>query len=857
MDRTAASARQLTESCISKFKEMLASQHPRRVEFLESRLADFNLWADGVGALAKVGASLDSRLRGRENDLGLVKTILIMLADSLDYYAGLPETDADSAGAIQNLDSAIKNLAQIGVAIRRTGKASRNRRVDQTFNPDEYQELRKHLECVVLLRPTEEGLFRETEEGHYVAHLDASKLSDLQKRLIEANLRRRHNFLRAQKHCGTLEGAQTQFMAPAVPSSTTNFPGVPQAATQGAADPPDPTPNPARKGEKLATPTISGSSLASTAEGTLQYAPAAKRYTPGAAKTQITFIASDVEFPQAPSIPSGQKISRCPCCCQSLPVETFREPKIWKQHVVEELCPYTCIADNCPTPQLLFCTRNEWESHVRKSHLPRWQCPLCEEQDEDYQTMESMRNHFQTDHKEELLDNSLSTLLSWSAVQKMGIITCPLCSSHGPEDSPELVDHVLRHAYEFALRALPWPPPVVHDLNVPPGSFNLPVDPENAGYLQQWINGAVHESAGAPGLQLCHYDREDHAAPAPTHPSEDSDYFRTNRYFEDLPEDKSSRQQIDQSIASSFSHITVDAGSPGAARLASASHDDTVKIWNPATGQCIATLNGHMNIVRSVAWSPDAAQLVSGSDDKSIKIWDPATGQCVATFSHNDCVSSVAWSPDAVRLASASYDKTIKVWDLATKQCIAVLNGHRDTILSVTWSPDAARLASASYDQTIKVWDLATKQCIAVLNGHRDTISSVAWSPNAARLASASHDNTIKIWDPATVKCMATLNGHEDRVLSVAWSPDTAQLASASRDKTVKIWHPATGQCVTTLNGHNNWVSSVAWSDAAQLASASRDDTVKIWDPATGQCVATLNGHTNWVLSVAWSRSKR
>lgn len=330
MEGSAASVLKLTESCISKFERLLVLQNPRRIELLESRLADFNLWADGVGALAKPGLSLDSRLQGRVNDLALVKNILIMLADSLDYYAGLPETDANFDGCIQNLDSAIKNLALIGVAIRRTGKASRNRKADRTFNPDEHQELRKHLECVVLLRPTNEALFRRIENGRYIAELDESKLSDLQKRLIEANLRRRHNFSIAQKRSRIQLGAQTQFLT-AVPSSADNLlQGEPPADIQKKVDHLDPTPNPTTKGKKCATPTISGFSLASTAEGSLKYALDAKRYIPGVAKTQITFIASDAEFPQAPSNHSGREISKCPCCCQSLPIETFSNPKIWK-----------------------------------------------------------------------------------------------------------------------------------------------------------------------------------------------------------------------------------------------------------------------------------------------------------------------------------------------------------------------------------------------------------------------------------------------------------------------------------------------------------------------------------------------
>lgn len=160
-----------------------------------------------------------------------------------------------------------------------------------------------------------------------------------------------------------------------------------------------------------------------------------------------------------------------------------------------------------------------------------------------------MSDHLRAKHEDELSDNGLATLLSWSAVQKIGITSCPLCSSQGPEDLPELVDHVLQHTYDFALRALPWPHAVVHDLDTVPGSFNLPVDAEIADSLAQWILGAVHESDGPPQLKLCQYDEADHSVTTPlTNPAEYSNYFLTNGYFADS-EDKSSRPQGDASMS--------------------------------------------------------------------------------------------------------------------------------------------------------------------------------------------------------------------------------------------------------------------------------------------------------------------
>jgi WD40 repeat protein len=67
----------------------------------------------------------------------------------------------------------------------------------------------------------------------------------------------------------------------------------------------------------------------------------------------------------------------------------------------------------------------------------------------------------------------------------------------------------------------------------------------------------------------------------------------------------------------------------------------------------------------SVAFSPDSTLLASGSWDKTIKLWQVADGQELATFyGHAGGINQVTFSPDGTLLASGSYDRTIKLWHL-------------------------------------------------------------------------------------------------------------------------------------------------------------------------------------------------
>lgn len=297
------------------------------------------------------------------------------------------------------------------------------------------------------------------------------------------------------------------------------------------------------------------------------------------------------------------------------------------------------------------------------------------------------------------------------------------------------------------------------------------------------------------------------------------------------------------------------AASPDGQQLASAGWDQTIMLWDTATGKMIGSLPGHEAQVTCLAYSPDGRVLASGGGDQVVHLWDAQTGQKLLTLTgHQLSVLSLAFSPNGQRLASGGGDQLVRVWDIGTGKQLLCLRGHSREVTAVAFSPHGRFIASGGGDQAVKVWDAPTGQLVTTYSGHTGGVLSVDFSPDGMHVASVGEDRAVKIWQANSGREVHTCRGHSGTVFGVAFSPDGKLLASCGWDKIIKLWDPADGKHLFTLRGHAGIVSSLAFSpDGKRLASSSEDQTVRVWNATSSPEVRTLHGHGNSVLALAFS----
>ena len=319
---------------------------------------------------------------------------------------------------------------------------------------------------------------------------------------------------------------------------------------------------------------------------------------------------------------------------------------------------------------------------------------------------------------------------------------------------------------------------------------------------------------------------------------------------------------------------------PDGRQLISVSEDKTIRIWDTGSGELVRTLRGqtgagHEGKLFAGTLSPDGRWLAVGGwlpgkpkSRDAIRLIDlqaPPDTPVRLLEGHTNVISSLAFSPDGQRILSGSHDDTARLWNAKTGKTIKILRGHEAPIYAVAFSsPDkkgGERLVTGSDDKTLRLWDKDGNP-VKVLAGHTDKVLAAAFTPDGRYLLSGSWDKTIRLWDAGTGAFIKKLAEQDSRVGSLAISPDGKKVLSgpAYAPHTVNVFAIPSGERLRRFTEHKNIVLATAISppddQGRKLAATGggSDQEIYLWDLATGEIRHKLMGKGNPIWSVGFAR---
>jgi WD40 repeat protein len=195
--------------------------------------------------------------------------------------------------------------------------------------------------------------------------------------------------------------------------------------------------------------------------------------------------------------------------------------------------------------------------------------------------------------------------------------------------------------------------------------------------------------------------------------------------------------------------------SPDGQTLAVATRDGILALFRVAGGQERTRLlerGSSPGGLLSLAFSPGGNYLASGDGNHEIKLWEPASGKLVRTMNSPDRdVAALAFTPDGQALISGGGDGQLRYWDVRSggERTLAVRpgqSGGASAITALAFAPDGRMLASGGLGVRISDVTAGTeRELLRLANG----IRSLSFSPDGRLLAAASYAGDLSIVEVA------------------------------------------------------------------------------------------------------------
>ena len=275
--------------------------------------------------------------------------------------------------------------------------------------------------------------------------------------------------------------------------------------------------------------------------------------------------------------------------------------------------------------------------------------------------------------------------------------------------------------------------------------------------------------------------------------------------------------------------------------------DKVVRQWNLTTGEEVQTFTGHKEFLTSFALSRDGRLLVTASNDCTLRLWNTAEGELIASWPRKFVPQNVALSPDGNTLAvlPADESETLSLLEAATgkethklkldlirREDIRGFRGAFSDIRSGTlaFSPTGKYLAVQA-EATITVWDLAVMKKMRRYDLQRNRGGNpIQFASNGQTLFAA--DTDVQRWELDSLEALEPIQS--GYLSSLAVSADGRLLVGAGEDR-LHLWD-GNGKQLHALTSEGSTFSAVACSpDGKTVVTGDRQGQLRVWEAATGK----------------------
>jgi serine/threonine-protein kinase len=335
--------------------------------------------------------------------------------------------------------------------------------------------------------------------------------------------------------------------------------------------------------------------------------------------------------------------------------------------------------------------------------------------------------------------------------------------------------------------------------------------------------------------------------------------------------------------------------SPGGRYVLASTLNDGVRLWDlgaaAAPGKPVAVVPtpdklapvpdkspfaGHNGSVLAVAFSADGKKLLSAGKDQTVRLWDVATGQEVKKLSGLlTAPSRVGFAGGDRRAVATSLGSGFQCWDIETGKALRQegfgqhradalaadgeqvlmprannwvevaktresgggtrpITGKWETVVAATFAPDGHSVLFVGGDGLLHFIDLRTEKELGKgFPGLKGDVICLAVSPKATHILTATEDKTVTLWKlpvaPVTaLQAVHTFKGHKDKVTCLAFALDGRHVVTGGDDATVRVWD-AQGKEVAQSAEHKEAVRAVSFSPDGK-AVVSCGDGIRLWE---------------------------